>query len=117
MASGKIYVLQSGDTFYYKIGLTSGSVKKRIAELQTGNPFRITARLVHPVQNMKIAEDILHRRYFQKRGLGEWFYFGPSFLYDPDDIFIEHVIDYITHTLNQEVEHRLLLKDMNTDGN
>ena len=108
---GKVYVLQSGDTHYYKIGLTKDHIKRRIDELQTGNPARIKACLVHTVRDMRIAEDILHRKYNKKRGIGEWFYFGPSFLYDPDDILIEDVTAYIKKELNKEVEYRLLLKE------
>lgn len=108
---GKVYVLQSGNSHYYKIGLTKDSIKKRIAQLQTGNPYRITARLVQTVHSMQVAEDILHRRYYQQRGIGEWFYFGPGANLI-SHIEITEVLQYIKTELNAEVAHRLELKDV-----
>lgn len=110
MSSGKVYILQSGKTNYYKIGLTKDPVQRRIRELQTGNPYRLTARLVHNVENMKIAENILHRKYYRQRGIGEWFYFDAAHEQYPESI--DSVIGFIVTQLNAEVKHRLLLKDL-----
>lgn len=111
MASpGRLYILQHNTSHYYKIGLTRGSIVDRIAKLQTGNPYRIYPRLVIDMPDMRIAETILHRKYIQHRGIGEWFYFDPKHDKYPENI--ENVLAYIRDELIKEVEHRLLLKDM-----
>lgn len=110
---GRVYILQSGKTNYYKIGLTKDPIKRRINELQSGNPYRITAILVQRVHDMRIAEDILHRKYYKQRGIGEWFYFIPATpLGQEPEPSIDDVVAYIKNELNQEVSHRLLLKEM-----
>jgi hypothetical protein len=38
----KVYLLRSGLSPYYKIGCTSKPVAERVAELQTGNPVKLT---------------------------------------------------------------------------
>ena len=38
---GIVYVLRQATTNFYKIGLTTGTVAKRIKQLQTGNPQEI----------------------------------------------------------------------------
>lgn len=109
MASGKIYVIQSGESNYYKIGLTRNFPKSRLATLQTGNPYRLFLRKIINVVDMRIAEDILHRRYYQQRGIGEWFLFDPKHYLHPARI--SEAIVYMTDQLQKEVEFRLTLKD------
>lgn len=76
-----IYLFNINGTDIYKIGFTKSNPKKRLKELQTGNPFRIL--LIDSFQS-DIApqiESVLHRLKFYKKYtpedgntlLGEWF--------------------------------------------
>jgi hypothetical protein len=66
----KTYIIQAGDTNYYKIGKTKRSVHKRLKELQTGSKDKLT---VHIVFNEDIEVE-LHKKYTLSRLKGtEWF--------------------------------------------
>jgi hypothetical protein len=110
MAKGKVYIIQHFDSYYYKMGLTKDTIYKRIKELQTGNPYPLRPRLYHNVVDMRLAEDILHKKYAAYRGLGEWFYFNPKNKQNSQSI--EEVITYIENELDAEIEFRLLLKEL-----
>lgn len=109
MIFGKIYVIHMSTTHYYKIGLTSGSIQRRIKELQTGNPFLLIPILELSVLNMRLAETILHQKYHEHRGRGEWFYINPDHDKYPESI--ENILHYIKISLNEEIAFRLMLKD------
>jgi len=66
-----------------KIGYTS-NVKKRIENLQVGNPFKLEAKILIPFESEKEAisvEKILHNqgRLYHKQLSGEWFYIYGTF--------------------------------------
>lgn len=106
MASGKLYVIQHNHSNYYKIGLTTGSVAERLKKLQTGNPYRLYKRLEMTVLDVRLAETILHQKYHKYRGIGEWFFL------DSDEA-ISELLTYILNDLSSDIQHRLLLKDIN----
>jgi len=58
---------------YYKIGITTDTVAKRIRQLQTGNPYRIVALHTFEIEGAEIVEQNLHRVYAQNRRVLEWF--------------------------------------------
>lgn len=58
---------------YYKLGITTGTVDKRIRQLQTGNPYRIVALHTFEVEGAEIVEQNLHRVYAPNRRILEWF--------------------------------------------
>jgi len=71
---GTVYLLvENGDNQMYKIGVTKGSVDKRIKKLQTGNgnPIRCVASFesIAPYR----LERILHDHFKLDREEGEWF--------------------------------------------
>lgn len=71
---GYVYLAASlGSPGLIKIGYTKGDPKKRVAQLQTGNPQGV--RLVHAiaVSDPKSVERVLHRHFATKRKRGEWF--------------------------------------------
>ena len=72
--AGKVYILKSDK--YYKIGVTTGPISKRIRELQTGSPHQI--ELVHVIETSDPygLESQLHRQFADKRRQGEWFELG-----------------------------------------
>ena len=68
---GFVYIITDGE--YYKIGITSAWVDKRMSEIQTFNPKAL--RLVY---KKKIGfyfdyEHLLHKIFDSKRLRGEWF--------------------------------------------
>jgi hypothetical protein len=63
---------------FYKIGVTTDTVDKRIRQLQTGNPFRIVPHTTMVVEGAEFVERHLHRLYSAKRRLLEWFTFSPN---------------------------------------
>jgi hypothetical protein len=73
---GKVYILESGG--YYKIGKTSGDLRKRVARLQTGSPHRIQVVHVINTANSAALEAHLHKRFNHKRTQGEWFALTPD---------------------------------------
>jgi hypothetical protein len=91
------------------MGLTKDTIHERIKQLQTGNPFQLRPTLSHNVIDMRTAETILHQRYFQQRMRLEWFYFSSKSSYPID---VQDVIAYIENELDNEVDHRLLLKEI-----
>ena len=68
---GYVYLLTDGEL--YKIGVTRGSIDKRIAKLQTGNPYIIQMLDCYETDNPFKIEKILHFRYSDKRVNNEWF--------------------------------------------
>jgi len=65
------YVIRAGNTNQYKIGKTSRSIRKRLRELQTGNPYPLRLYKVFPGD----YERFLHIKFSTKRtrSNGEWF--------------------------------------------
>lgn len=72
-----VYFVTTGSVQgYVKIGMTSGEIKKRIAELQTGNPLKIILLGWIGCSSRKKARSLelrLHSMFQNKKKLGEWF--------------------------------------------
>lgn len=75
MSSGRlstIYVIQSGESDYFKIG-RARNVAARLASLQVGNPMKLSI-----VVSFQGFERRIHRRFSGQRVVGEWFRLGPD---------------------------------------
>lgn len=70
---GYIYLICDPSTETYKIGRTNNPVEKRLKQLQTGCSGELfimdTYETEHPAQ----LEKMLHRKFFTKKQLNEWF--------------------------------------------
>lgn len=68
---GCVYIIKSpmGE---YKIGKTK-NLQARFAQLQTGSPLKLKFILSIVTDDMDNLEARLHRRFADKRGIGEWF--------------------------------------------
>lgn len=66
-----IYILQNENGGPIKIGQTD-NVTARIAQLQTGNPYKLVLRIYCPYMPYG-TESMLHRKYAQFNVHGEWF--------------------------------------------
>jgi len=75
--NGYIYLFESISSYEteYKIGYTRNKItlKKRVKQLQTGNPKKIQIINFFPTQHGRKVETTLHNIYSQKRKEGEWF--------------------------------------------
>ncbi len=68
---GYTYLLNNGRV--YKIGMTTGTVTKRVIELQTGSPTKIKISGYSYNSNALKMEQMLHLKFKAKRLEGEWF--------------------------------------------
>jgi hypothetical protein len=68
---GYVYLLTDGE--FYKIGVTRGSIEKRIKKLQTGNPYCIDIVDYYETENPFKMEQMLHNRHKHQRVNNEWF--------------------------------------------
>lgn len=92
---GIVYLLcDSGQDNLFKIGVTRGSIEKRIKKLQTGNGNEIFLVGYHKSDHPFYIEHMLHQKYFPKQKLNEWFemenYFVSDFQNDCE--FYENLI-------------------------
>ena len=72
---GYVYLLESSndDGTIYKIGYTKNSTKRRISELQTGNPYLIKELCCYYTEYDQKLERAIHNFYSHCRLKGEWF--------------------------------------------
>ena len=68
---GYVYLLTDGE--FFKIGVTRGSIEKRIKKLQTGNPDNIVIVNYHLTEYPFKLESVLHARHAYQRINNEWF--------------------------------------------
>jgi hypothetical protein len=71
---GSVYLL--GDSTregIYKIGVTRGSIEKRIKKLQTGNSGEIYLVSHYETEHPFLMEKMLHTKYTSEKVLNEWF--------------------------------------------
>ena len=95
-----VYVIQMGDTKYYKIRITK-NINNRIKSLQTGNPLPLhtvtTIELGELYMNLvKDLEKQLHLLFSYCRKCGEWFKFENK----EQDIIINWSKKYIINDFN-----------------
>jgi hypothetical protein len=65
-----VYKIQAGE--YIKIGIAN-DVQSRMAQLQTGNPYRLELMSCYGFDDASLVERALHQAYAKMRGVGEWF--------------------------------------------
>lgn len=89
-----VYVIRSGESTCYKIGITN-SVKSRLDALQSGNPERLTVDFVISPQDRKTEtqeiETKLHRVLNEHKIHGEWFRFDTPLDYDAMQVLIDKI--------------------------
>lgn len=67
-----IYLIKSDADSLYKIGV-SKSPQRRLKEVQTGNPSKVTLITIYQSEIAYKIEKVLQRRYSHLRKEGEWF--------------------------------------------
>ena len=74
MQNGYVYLLcENGDNELYKIGVTKGSIEKRIKKLQTGNGNKLYCVSSFLSNRPYKLEQMLHSYFKNEREEGEWF--------------------------------------------
>jgi hypothetical protein len=72
---GWVYLIgQRDDPNKFKVGVTKGCVDKRLKKLQTGNAEELYAYKTFETDTPFTLEKMLHRHFFGKGMVGEWFY-------------------------------------------
>ena len=71
MSNGYVYLIFDGEL--YKIGVTRGSIDKRIKKLQTGNPYNIILIDSYQTNFPFQIEKMLHARFVNEKVNNEWF--------------------------------------------
>ena len=76
---GYVYLLcDSGQDNLFKIGVTTGSIEKRIKKLQTGNGNEIFLVNYYLTDYPFTIEHMLHQKYSPSKKLNEWFTLEPD---------------------------------------
>ena len=123
-----IYLIQMGDTQYYKIGITK-DINRRIRDLQTGNPLPLTVVTTieidtNPKQSREFSafiESRLHALFEYCRASGEWFKFvmqeeedlkkwGRTKKIENENDFLEFIkmtFDYENNDLQEKIDNFL----------
>ena len=76
---GTLYILGLEDPSggrvppFYKIGVTTGPLIRRVRTLQTGNPFRIIVTHQVDMDGCEVVEKTLHEMFSKNRRILEWF--------------------------------------------
>ncbi len=70
---GTIYLICNPLTDTFKIGVTKRDVNSRLKEIQTGNPGEVFVMETYESEYPYKLEKMLHRHFFSKRTLNEWF--------------------------------------------
>lgn len=92
---GYIYLINESGTDNYKIGLTKNQISKRKSQLQTGNSNDLNLIKSFETKYPARLEKLLHMRYANKRGIGEWF------ILEPNDVFeFTQICEKLTETIN-----------------
>lgn len=78
-----VYLLcDSGHDNVFKIGVTKGSIEKRIKKLQTGNGDEIFLVDYYETEHPFYIEKIMHQRHYPEHKLNEWFELKPESVFD-----------------------------------
>lgn len=70
---GYIYLIQCGNTTYYKIGITHGDIYKRLQTLQTGCPYKLKLVMMFLTPDAETLEAETHEMLNENKVNGEWF--------------------------------------------
>ena len=95
----KIYLIKEDHTNHYRIGITKQLISKRIKQLQTGCPHKITLVDYYETTDKKL-ETMVHGRLKKFQINGEWF-----------DLPLEEVITFKATCRDTEEQLKYLRKE------
>lgn len=73
MKQGLVYLICDVDKNLYKIGVTTGSIEKRMKKLQTGNGTELLLVNYYECDYPFKIEKMMHNHFHNKKTLNEWF--------------------------------------------
>lgn len=73
MKQGTVYLICDVEKNLYKIGVTTGSIEKRMKKLQTGNGTELLLVNYYNCDYPFKIEKMLHNHFANKKILNEWF--------------------------------------------
>lgn len=73
MKRGNVYLICDVEKNLYKIGVTTGSIEKRMKKLQTGNGTELLLVNHYECDYPFKVEKMLHNHFSNKKVLNEWF--------------------------------------------
>lgn len=94
-----LYIIKCNQ--FYKIGITN-NVKKRLKDLQSGNPYILELIGSFEVKNPRLAESVFHNLLSRKNVVNEWFELNTeelSLLIETCDLFRNSNLDYFFKVL------------------
>ena len=86
VSMGYVYLICYSPKDLFKIGVTRGSVEKRLKELQTGNGNELHIVHIQKTNYPFKMEAMLHRKFYPKQKLNEWF-----------ELEVKDVVDFQKH--------------------
>lgn len=104
---GYVYLICDPLNDHYKIGVTKGSVDKRMLKLQTGNSTELHIACLFETEYPFRMEKMLHLKYSQYRVHGEWFK-----LPDYDIIHFSEVCDDISSKIEALKDNPFFSKNL-----
>ena len=98
---GYVYLIRAMGTSHIKIGHTTGSLRSRLHDLQTGNPLPLEVLLCFYSPTPEKIEKKLHREFAEYRLRGEWFVL-PEKIIEACEIFARYFTEKsrVIHTSN-----------------
>lgn len=75
---GYVYLIHEPSTDNYKIGVTTGSIEKRMKKLQTGNSTELSLARSFECEFPFKLEMMLHNYFRNKNVLNEWYALAPQ---------------------------------------
>lgn len=92
-----LYIMRSGNTDYYKIGI-SDNVEKIRTDLQTGNQHVIKIIDYYPIKNARAIENLVHKKFarYKTDANNEWFYFN--------GVSLENIKNMVITTISEVVD-------------
>lgn len=110
-SDGKGWIYLITDKEYTKIGATSYNVKKRMCELQTGNPKKLEIIGKYRVDNKITTEKFIHNKYKEKNILNEWFELDSEEIREilllKENVLNESEIKFITEEEKRSIDFTL----------
>lgn len=70
---GYVYLICDSSNEWYKIGVTTGRIEKRIKQLQTGNGTELFVHSYFKTEHPFKLEKLLHTKFCCQKVLNEWF--------------------------------------------
>ena len=108
MKSGIVYLICDAEKELYKIGVTTGSIEKRMKKLQTGNGTELLLVNYYECEYPFKIEKMMHNHFGNRKVLGEWFD-----LSDEEALSFVKICEDKNNIINSLMDNPFFLKTLN----